>query len=171
MKDRCWSWNSNTLATWCEELTHWKRPWWWERLKVKGEEDDRGWDGWMAPPTQWTWVWVNSGSRWWTGKTGMLQSMGSQSVGHDWTAELNWTAANNWLPQKYHYVGKDWRQEENGMTIEEEMVGCHHWLDGYEFKQSLEVCNRQGSLVCCSQWGCSESDRTEWQWLNIWRTL
>ena len=50
------SWNSNTLATWCEELTHWKRPWCWERLKVGGEGDDRGWDGWMASPTQWTWV-------------------------------------------------------------------------------------------------------------------
>ena len=50
------SWNSNTLATWCEELTHWKRPWCLERLKVGGEGDDRGWDGWMASPTQWTWV-------------------------------------------------------------------------------------------------------------------
>ena len=59
-KDWCWSWNSNTLATWYEELTHLKRPWCWERLKV-GEGDNRGWDGWMASPTQWTWVWVNSG--------------------------------------------------------------------------------------------------------------
>ena len=52
--DWCWSWNSNTLATWCEELTHWKRSWCWERLKVGGEGDHRGWDGWMASPTQWT---------------------------------------------------------------------------------------------------------------------
>ena len=58
-KDWCWSWNSNTLATWCEELTHWKRSWCWDRLK-KGEGDDRGWDGWMASLTRWTWVWVNS---------------------------------------------------------------------------------------------------------------
>ena len=57
-----------SLATWCEELTHWKRPWWWERLRAGGEGDDRGWDGWMASPTQWTWVWVNSGSCWWTGR-------------------------------------------------------------------------------------------------------
>ena len=56
-KDWCWSWNSNTLATSCEELTHWKSPWCWERLKVGGEGDDRGWDGWMAPPIQWRWVW------------------------------------------------------------------------------------------------------------------
>ena len=60
-KDWCWSWNSNTLGTWCEELTHWKRLWCWESLKV-GEGDDKGWDGWMASQTQWRWVWVNSGS-------------------------------------------------------------------------------------------------------------
>ena len=58
----CWSWNSNTLATWCEELTHWKRPWCWERLRAGGEGDNRGWDGWMASSTRWTWVWVDSGS-------------------------------------------------------------------------------------------------------------
>ena len=77
----------NTLATWLEELTHLKRSWCWERLKV-GEGDDRGWDGWMASPTQWTWVWVDSGSCWWTGRPGVLQSMGSQRVGHDRATEL-----------------------------------------------------------------------------------
>ena len=65
-----------TLATWCKELTHKKRPWCWERLKAGGEGDDRGWDGWMASPTQCTWVWVDSRSWWWTGKPGVLQSMG-----------------------------------------------------------------------------------------------
>ena len=74
-KDWCWSWNSNTLATWCEELTHWKRPWYWERLKAKGKGDDRGLDGWMASPARWTWVWANSGRWWRTGKPGMLQFM------------------------------------------------------------------------------------------------
>ena len=93
-KDWCWSWNSNTLATWCKELTYLKRPWCWERLKVGGEEDDRGWDGWMASLTQWTWVWVNSRSWWWLGRPGMLQSMGSQRVGNDWSTELNWTELN-----------------------------------------------------------------------------
>ena len=88
-KDWCWSWNSNTLATWCEELTHWKRPWCWERLKV-GEGDDRGWDGWVVSLTEWTWVWVGSGNWWWTGKPVVLQSMGLQRVGHDLAAELNW---------------------------------------------------------------------------------
>ena len=61
-KDWCWSWSCNTLAAWCEELIYWKRPWCWERLRAEGEGDDRGWDGWMASLTQWTWVWVNSGS-------------------------------------------------------------------------------------------------------------
>ena len=63
-RNGCWRWNSNTLATSCKELTRLKRPWCWERLKAGGEGDDRGWDGWMASPTQWTWVWVNSRS-WW----------------------------------------------------------------------------------------------------------
>ena len=88
-KDWCWNWGSNTLATWCEELTHWKKPWCWKRLKA-GEGGDRGWDGQMASPTWWTWAWVSSGSWWWTGKPGMLQSMGSQRVGHDRVTELNW---------------------------------------------------------------------------------
>ena len=83
-KDWCWSWNSNTLATWCEELTHLKRPWCWEKLKVGEEGDDRGWDGWMASLTHWTLVWVNSRSWWWTGRPGILQSTGSQRVGYDW---------------------------------------------------------------------------------------
>ena len=88
-KDWCWSWNSSTVATWCKELTHLKRPWCWERLKVGGEGDDRGWDAWMASPTPWTWVWVISGSWWWTGRPGVLQSMGSKEVYT--TKRLNWT--------------------------------------------------------------------------------
>ena len=69
--------------------THWKRPWCWERLKAGGEGDGRGWDDWMASPTQWTQVWVSSES-WWTGKPGVLQSMGSHRVRHDWAIEPNW---------------------------------------------------------------------------------
>ena len=71
-KNWYWSWNSNTLATWYEELTHLKRPWCWERLKAGGEGDARGWNGWIASPTQWTWVWVNSESWWWTWMPGVL---------------------------------------------------------------------------------------------------
>ena len=68
----------------------WKRSWCWEGLGAGGEGDDRGWDGWMASPTQWAWVWVNSGSWWWIGRPGVLWFMGSQRVGHDWVTELNW---------------------------------------------------------------------------------
>ena len=79
----------NTLATWCKELTHLERLWCWERMKAGGEGDDRGWDGWMALLPQWTWVWVNSGNWWWTGRPAMLQSIGSQRVEQDWVTELN----------------------------------------------------------------------------------
>ena len=78
------------FSTSCEELTHWKRPWCWEGLGAGGEGDDRGWDGWMASPTRWTWVGVNSGSWWWTGRPGMLRFMGLQRFRHDWATELNW---------------------------------------------------------------------------------
>ena len=89
-KEWCWSWNSSTLATSCKELTHWKRLWCWEGLGARGEGNDRGWDGWMASLTRWTWVLVNSGSWWWTGRPGVLWFMGSQRVGHDWATELTW---------------------------------------------------------------------------------
>jgi len=78
-------------ATSCEELTHWKRLWCWEGMGAGGEGDDRGWDGWMTSLTRWTWVSVNSGSWWWTGRPGVLRFMRSPSVGHDWVTELNWT--------------------------------------------------------------------------------
>ena len=85
---------AETLATWCEELTHWKRPWCWEGLGAGGEGDDRGWNGWMASLTQRTRVWASSGSWWWTGRPGVLQSMGSQSQTRlsDWT-ELRFVIA------------------------------------------------------------------------------
>ena len=65
--------------------------WCWEGLGAGGEGDDRGWDGWIVSQTRWMWVWVNSGSWWWTGRPGVLRFMGSQRVGHDWVTELNWT--------------------------------------------------------------------------------
>ena len=94
-----WPWEDKTLL-WCEELTHWKSLWCWERLKAGGEGDDRGWDGWMASPTQWTWTWVNSRSWWWTGKPGVLQSMGSQRVRQDLS---DWTELKGKLVEK---IGK-----------------------------------------------------------------
>ena len=88
------NWSSNTLATWCEELTHWKRLWCWEGLEAGGEGDARGWDVWMASLTWWMWVWVNSGRWWWTGRPGVLRFMGSQRIRHDGVTKLNWTELN-----------------------------------------------------------------------------
>ena len=135
-----WSWRSNTLATWCEEPTLWKRPWCWERLKAVGEGDNRGWDGWMASLAQWIWVWVSSGSWWWTGRHGVLQSMGSQSQTwlSDWTemkrfigrtdaeaeALILWPPdVKSWLTGKDPDAGKDWKWEEKGWQR-------MRWLDG-----------------------------------------
>ena len=81
-------WLCDTLATWCKQPTHWKRPWCWERLKAGGEGADRGRDGWMASLTQWTSVWASSGRWWRTGKPGMPQSRGVQRVGHNSSTEL-----------------------------------------------------------------------------------
>ena len=86
----CKSWSSSILVIWCKQLTHWKSPWCWERLKAEGEEGIRGWDGWMASPMQWTWTWGNS-RRWWgTGRPGVLLFMGVTKL--DMTSQLN-----NWL--------------------------------------------------------------------------
>ena len=103
-KNWCWSWNSNTSATWCEVLTHWKRPWCCKRLRAGGEGDNRGWGGWMASLTQWTWIWVNSRSLWWTWWPGVLQSIESQRARHDWVTELNWNEQKYFNKgENYHY--------------------------------------------------------------------
>ena len=132
-KDWCWSWNSNTLATSCEELTHWKRPWCWEGLEAGRKGDNRGWDGWMASLTRWTWVGVDSGNWWWTGRPGVLWFMRSQRVGHDWVTELNWTLI----------IGK-WRRAWQPTPVF--LHGESHALK---------------SLAGYSPWGHKESDRTE----------
>ena len=163
-------------------MTHLKRPWCWERLKAGGEGDDRGWDGWMASPAQWTWVWVNSRSWRWTGRPGMLQSMGLHS---DTAEQLNWTELimqnssnygkyyssyviitlnisdmKSWLIGKDPDGRKDWGQEEEG-TTEDEMGGWHHCLDGHEFEWTPGVGDGQGGLMCSDSWRRKESDTTE----------
>ena len=100
------------------KLTHWKRLWCWEGLGAGEEGDDRGWDGWMASPTRWMWVWVNSGRWWWTGRPGVLRFMGSQSQTQlsNWT-ELSWIVYN-WLQsaKKYaislYYLMSSWQPYE-----------------------------------------------------------
>ena len=86
-KDGCWSWSSSILVIWCEQTTHWKSPWCWERLRAEGEKGIRGWDGWTASVTKWRWTWTNFGRWWGTGRRFVLQSKGSQRVGHDWATE------------------------------------------------------------------------------------
>ena len=104
----CWNWSSNTLATRCEELIHWKRPWCWGRLKAEGEGDGRGWDGWMASPTQRTSVWSSFGNWWRTRKPGVLLSMGSQRVIRNWATELNWTENNFVVSDNMLRLKKSW---------------------------------------------------------------
>ena len=102
------------------ELTHWKRLWSWEGLWARGEGDDRGWDGWMVSPNRWTWVWVNSGSWWWTGRPGVLRCMGSQRVGHDWATELNWESVRlDFLCSVcWHLQNRLWRGLKPGEMVE-----------------------------------------------------
>ena len=87
---------AETPILWPPDGKNWliKGPWCWKRLKAGGEGDNSRWDGWMTSLTKWPWVWVGSRSWWWTGKPDMLQSLGSQSVRHNWVTELNWTELN-----------------------------------------------------------------------------
>ena len=106
-KDWCWSWNCNMLATLCEEPTHWKRPWCWERLKAEGEGDNRGWDGWMAPPTQWTWVWENS-RRWETWCAAV------HGVTKSWTQLSEWTTT---MPNRSHRSRREEHTERDKCVV------------------------------------------------------
>ena len=96
-KDWCISWNSNILATWCDKLTHLKRPWCWENLKAVGEGDDKGWDGWMASLTWWIWVWARSGSWLWQGSLACCSPWGHK--------ELNMTEQLNWIYIFWCHIG------------------------------------------------------------------
>ena len=137
-REWCWSWNSSTLSTSCEELTHWKRLWCWERSGAGGEGDDRGWDGWMASLTSWTWFWVNSGS-FCDGQGGLAccDSWGRR-VEHDWGTELNWTERskgmaihsnilawrNSWTedPSDYSLQGRSELDTTEQLTLKIELV-------------------------------------------------
>ena len=106
-------------------------PWCWEGLGAGGEGDDRGWDGWMASPTRWTWVWVNSRSWWWTGRPGVLRFTGPQRVGHDWATELHWT----WqyaFPEKQHrdlsFTELLYRWQKNTETNVNVLLLCGFWV-------------------------------------------
>ena len=145
----------NVLATWCKELTHLKRPWCCERLKAGGEGDDRGgegddrgWDGWMTSPTQWQWVWINFGSWWWTGRPGVLQSMGSQSQTRlrDWT-ELNWTLKWTYLQGS----NGDRDTEKRLLDTEGEGEGRMNWNSNTE--TYIPAYERSPMGICCMMQG------------------
>ena len=140
-------------ATWCKELTQ-KRPWCWERLQAGGEGDDRRWDGWMASPTWWTSVWASSRSSWWTGKPGMLQSMGLWRVGHDWATELNWS---------YGGRGRAKGAGKEALRVRSELLSFHlrvHTLLGnIKLHPSWESCwSRRGWRRCSGMVPASQSD-------------
>ena len=121
--------------------THWKRLWCWEGLGAGGEGDDRGWDGWMASPTRWTWVWVKSRSWWWTGRPGTLWFIGLQRVGHNWATELSNSKENQVL---YKHLMKVKRRQWHPIPVLLSRKS-HGWR----------------SLVGCSPWGRTESHTTE----------
>ena len=144
-KDSCWSWHSNTLATWWEELIHLKRPWCWEILKSVGEEDVRGWDGWMSSLTQWAWVWVSPGSCWWIGRPGVPHSLGLQRVRHAWATKLNWTEPN---PLQYSYLENPMDRGAWQPTVHKSQNVRHDWTSDY----AHTVFGISGSASACSTW-------------------
>ena len=140
-------------------MTHWKRLWCWEGLGAGGEGDDRGWDGWMASPTWWTWVWVNSGSWWWTGRPGVLQLMGSQRVGHDWATELK--VKIRWGRNKENTTKENSRLERFGEKIVLKV------MEGFSSSPTPKNMAEILTLIIHYQASESEIDR----WLANWSIL
>ena len=147
-KDWCWSWSSNTLATWWEELAHWKRCWCWERLRAGGEGDDRGWDGWLASSTQWTWV-----SKLWEIGQGSLACMGSQRGGHNWATEQQQISYSGFPGGS---DGKEFNCNAGDPgSIPEKEMATHSSIPAWKIPW-------MGTLVSYNPWGHKESDTTKW---------
>ena len=130
------------MATSCTELTHWKRLWFWKGLGAGRKGDDRGWDGWLASPTRWMWVWMTSGSWWWAGRPGVKQFMGLQRVRHDWATELNWTELISLKP-------------------------CYHIAGGCSFRLCCESNITPFFLLLCSDSHCILSDSCYYLRVNM----
>ena len=118
----CWSRSSSSLVIWCEQMTHWKSPWCWERLRAEGEEGFRRWNGWMASLMQWTGTWANSGRRWGTERTGVLQSMGLDMTG----------LLNNNNPLQYFWAILVAQMVKNPLAMWETWVWSLGWQDPLE---------------------------------------
>ena len=132
------------------------------KIEDRRRRDNRGWAGWMASPTQWTWAWASSGSWWWTGKPGLLQSMGLKRVRHDWVTELNWTDGKSWLIGKDPDAGKDWRQEDRGTTEARWVDGITDSMDKSLSKLWEMLRDRESRWAVCSPWGNSQTRLSNW---------
>ena len=145
-------------------MTHLKRPWCWERLKAGGEEDDRGWEGWMALLTQRMWVWVNSGSCWWTRRPGVVQSIGSQRLRRDWMTKLNWTENHQCTNLPSSLVAQTVKTPPSMLKTWVQYLGQEDPLEkGWLPTPVLlpEEFREQRSLAGYSPWGLKELDTTE----------
>ena len=162
--------DSEAPILWPPDVKNWliRRPWCWPRLKAGGVGDDRGLGGWMTSPTRWTWVWASSGSCWWTGKSGALQSLGLQRVRHDWVTELNWIEPDGY--KEYIYVRK------TGKIKKKNLPSQHPLFKGIFVFSSLEdilLKDKKHSEHCSGphtwwfiqpQWVYFSSQSLTWGW-------
>ena len=160
-----------TLATSCKELTHWKRFWCWEELGAGGEGDDRGRDGWMASLTQWTWVWVNSRSWWWTARPVVLWFMESQRVGHDWVTDLIWS--DNYIGLLWWVRGKD-STCNTGDCLQWRRRGFDPWdrkicWEGND--NLLQYFSLGNPMDRGTWWATVHGDTKSWTWLRDWACI
>ena len=120
------------------------RDWCWEGLRARGKGDDRRWDGWIASPTWWAWVWVNSGSWWWGGRPRVLWFIGSQRIGQDWATELNWTDT---CCLCFLFTLSLWSSLQSVSSL---LCHCKNSCQGYQSPLYIVTSNRQFSILCFS---------------------
>ena len=138
-KDWCWSWNSNALFTWFEELTHWKRPWFWERLKTGGEGDDRGRDDLVVSPTQWTWIWANSGRWWRTGKQNVKYRMLSLIHRGGKGYPLQYSGLENSIDCIVHGVSYTWNLKYGANGTKEHICETESWIQRTDLRLTVKA--------------------------------
>ena len=143
-----WCWSCNTLATWCEELTHWRRPWCWARLKA-GEWDDRGWDAWMASTTRWIWVWASSRIWWWAGNLACYSPWGCK--GSDMTKQLNWTVEASLALQYKIQQGKANKVLPRDLTDHSKHHFEQHKRQLYRWTSPHDLYGNQINYILCSR--------------------